>query len=316
MASKMTFVEDILPLLRCPVSGEEVALEDGRIVTRSRTEGYDIDPSGVIKFAENVLYEDARVQQQHYDKVASAYLTNLSYPHTLEYMEFLDRVLIDAAEDAEMGRVAEICCGRGEAFQLFRERVECGIGVDISLSMLRAAAEDHDPVRFHFLQGDATKLPLCSAMFDSVFMLGGIHHVNDREALFREVARILKPGGRFYFREPANDFALWRLIRRVIYRLSSALDHETEAPLRYGDTVPALERAGLRLKEWNTHGFFGFCLFMNSDVLVFNRLFRFIPGIRVLTRWSTRVDEAIAALPGLRRAGLQVVGCAVKPLEA
>ena len=90
------------------------------------------------------------------------------------------------------------------------------------------------------------------------------------------------------------------------------LDPATERPLLYEETVPLLERTGLRSLRYQTHGFFGFCLFMNSDVLFVNRLFRFVPGIRAITRASTRSDGAILALPGLWRAGLQVVGIAQK----
>jgi hypothetical protein len=42
------------------------------------------------------------------------------------------------------------------------------------------------------------------------------------------------------------------------------------------------------LTSWKTYGFLGFCLLMNSDVLIFNRLFRFIPGIRAITRAFAR----------------------------
>lgn len=310
-----TNLEAFLPLLRCPVTGNDVTLRDGKVIARSGGASYEIDPCGVVMFAESEISKDARKQQEHYDRIASAYVANLGYPHTHEYMGFLDRTLRQITADAGLGRVAEICCGRGEAFQFLGEGVACGIGVDISLSMLKVAVMSHDPSRLHFVQGDATNLPLHSGIFDSVFMLGGIHHVNDRGALFSEVARVLKSGGRFYFREPVNDFALWRLIRNLIYRVSSGLDRETEAPLRYHDTLDALNHAGLRLETWNTHGFLGFCLFMNSDILVFNRLFRFVPGIRNLTRWSTHLDEWIVSLPGLGRAGLQVVGCAIKSPE-
>lgn len=55
---------------------------------------------------------------------------------------------------------------------------------------------------------------------------------------------------------------------------------------------------------------------MNSDVLVFNRLFRFLPGIRGLTRLFARIDHVTLRLPGLARAGLQVVGVAQKPARS
>jgi hypothetical protein len=47
-------------------------------------------------------------------------------------------------------------------------------------------------------------------------------------------------------------------------------------------------------------------------VLFFNRAFRFLPGIRAITRASARLDEALLALPGLERVGLQVIGIAQK----
>ena len=147
-------------------------------------------------------------------------------------------------------------------------------------------------------------------------MLGGVHHVRDRDALFSEVARVLRPGGRFIYREPVSDFFLWRWARAVIYRLSPSLDHTTERPLLHEETVPVLERAGLVSRRWSTAGFLGFCVFMNSDVLVFNRLFRFIPGIRAITRATANLDDQLVKLPGFARSGLQVVGIAEKPGRA
>lgn len=301
-----------LSFLRCPVSGERLRLESGALVSESGAHRYALTASGIPLFAEQFCSADGRAQQSHYDKVAHAYLESLAYPHTQEYTDYLDRAFLSRVPD-DMGSVAEICCGRGEAFRLLGERVRVGVGVDVSVSMLEAARPDFDRARYAFIQGDATMLPIADGAFDNVVMFGGIHHVNDREKLFAEVCRILKPGGRFYWREPVSDFFLWRWLRALIYRISPALDHETERPLVYEETVPVLERAGMRLADWGTYGFFGFCLFMNSDVLVFNRAFRYIPGIRALTRWSARLDDLIVRLPGFRRAGLQAIGFAQKP---
>lgn len=302
-----------LDLLRCPVSGSALQMKFGQLVNNDGTRRYDINDSGIPLFAAQFCTADARVQMQHYDRVAKTYVENLGYPHTQEYLAYLDRALLEAVDPRHLGTVAEICCGRGEAFHLVGDKVARGIGVDVSVAMLEQALSDHDGDHLSFIQGDATMLPLASEAFDSVFMLGGIHHVNDRQRLFAEVARILKPGGAFYFREPVSDLFLWRWIRAVIYRLSPALDHETERPLLYRETVPVLEDAGLQCGHWQTHGFLGFCFFMNSDVLVFNRLFRFIPGIRSVTRAAIALDQLILALPLLHRAGLQVIGVARKP---
>jgi SAM-dependent methyltransferase len=179
--------------------------------------------------------------------------------------------------------------------------------------MLQAARRQHDPANAIFVQGDATRAPLASQTIDTVIMLGGVHHVPERARLFAEIARILRPGGRFLYREPVSDFVLWRVLRAIVYRVSPMLNNDTERPLVYEETVPALENAGLRSLAYRTHGFIGFCLFMNSDVLFFNRAFRFLPGIRAITRTAARLDEAVLALPGMHRAGLQVIGIAQKP---
>lgn len=306
-----------LRLLRCPATGSPLTLRGSRLVPElprgeHQTISYEVDDRGIPLFATEFCSPEAAAQRDHYDTVAQAYVTNLGYPHTQEYMAYLDRALHEATGAGPFGVMAEICCGHGEALSLFAHRASAAVGVDISPAMLHVARSKFTAENVALVQGDATCLPLASQAYDTVFMLGGIHHVPDRQALFREIARILKPGGRFYFREPVNDFSPWRMIRAIVYRLSPALDHETESPLRFQDTAPVLADAGLDLRLWKTLGFLGFCLFMNSDVLVFNRLFRYVPGIRTLTRWSARLDEMILALPGMSRNGLQVIGVAEK----
>jgi SAM-dependent methyltransferase len=308
-------IEAFLGLLRCPATGAPVRLKDGMLAADGDGGSYRLTASGIPLFAEELCSAEARVQQEHYDRIADAYVTNLGYPHTQEYAAYLDAALLGAIPTPRLGAAAEICCGRGEAFPLLGERIDRGVGVDISVTMLEAARREHPAANLAFVQGDAIRLPLADEAFDAVFMLGGIHHVNDRAGLFREIARILKPGGYFYFREPVSDLWLWRALRAMIYRLSPTLDHLTERPLRYEETAPYLSAAGLELRRWRTYGFFGFCLLMNSDVLIFNRLFRFVPGIRGITRCFARFDDWITSRRGWTGRGLQVVGVAEKPEE-
>lgn len=309
-AAALNLTPDLVRLLRCPRSGSPLRLEQGALVAERGGARYAVTPSGIPLLDEHPVSRDASRQQQHYDRVSAHYVANLSYPHTREYMAYLDRVLLERVETQALGTVAEICCGSGEAFELLGPRVLRGVGVDISVSMLESALRRHRRPGLGFVQGDATRLPLADAAFDSAFMLGGVHHVGDRRALFAEIRRILKPGGLFYFREPVSDLPLWRALRWIVYRVSPALDHETERPLLYRETAPLLDAAGLALRTWHTCGFAGFCLFMNSDVLVVSRLLRFLPGIRAVTRAAAKLDERILRLPGMRHAGLQVVGVA------
>ena len=300
-----------LDLLCCPVTHKPLRVE-GNALVADEEHRYRIDGNGVPMFAETGLSTDADRQREHYQRIAASYVENINYPHTKVYNAYLDRVFLDAFTGLALGTVAELCCGQGEAATLLGARVGRGIGVDISPAMLEAAVRGHADSRFAFVQGDATQLPLREGAFDCVVMSGGIHHVNDHRRLFAEVARILRPGGALVWREPVSDFVLWRWLRAVVYRVAPGLDAETESPLTYAGTVPQLAEAGLHLESWRPCGFLGFCLLMNSDVLVFNRLLRFLPGIRALARAAARFDDWVTTRPALRTAGLQVVGVARK----
>ena len=308
---KFSTLKKLLSLLCSPNSLAPLKLENESFTDVENGIQFEINSKLIPIFATE-LSDDAQTQQQHYDQIADAYANNLDYPHTKEYLKYLDGILNEVVGEESLGTCAEICCGTGEAFDLYHSQIETGIGIDISTAMLSYAQKKH-PNHLHFIQGDATALPLKSDSFDTVIILGGIHHVPDRNNLFKEIFRVLKPGGKFIYREPVSDFWLWKFLRSIIYRISPILDHDTEAPLLFNETVPLLDTVGFERGEWNTCGFLGFCVFMNSDVLFFNRLFRFIPGIRLITRWSAKFDAWCLSFNSLKRSGLQVVGSAIKP---
>ena len=161
----MSIPADVLELLACPRTGEPLTERDGLLVNRSGTERYRISRIGIALFAENFLGDEARQQQSHYDSVAQTYIENLNYPHTQEYAAYLDQELMAQFDEGPLGKVAEICCGRGEAFRLLGPRIGVGVGVDVSERMLDSARADLP--RFTFIQGDATRLPLASAVLDA-----------------------------------------------------------------------------------------------------------------------------------------------------
>ena len=119
-------VDEYLQLLRCPVS-KEALRRDGDVLTGKKgKQRYAISASGIPQFAIEHSSDDAAVQREHYDRIADAYVTNLGYPHTKEYMRYLDDAIVNLIEPGSLGVSAEICCGRGEAFELIGDR----IGID------------------------------------------------------------------------------------------------------------------------------------------------------------------------------------------
>lgn len=267
--------------------------------------------NGIPCFLGGSIEKESLIQKEHYDRVAENYQKNLSYPHTQAYTEYLDNVLKDVNHGAALGNMVELCCGTGESFSLC-PNFSKGIGIDISMAMLEKATAQNSNSNVTFAQADVLHLPLEDNSIDTIVMLGGIHHIPDRKSLFAEIFRVLKPEGRFVFREPLNDFILWRVLRFVIYRISPGLDAGTERPLRKNETIPLLEDAGFSDIVWRPAGLFGFCIFMNSDILVFNRLFQYIPKIKAIVRASAFLDDLLLRIPLLKNSGLQVVGSAVK----
>jgi arsenite methyltransferase len=72
-------------------------------------------------------------------------------------------------------------------------------GIDMTAEMLskaRAAAAEMGAANVEFLEAEAEQLPFGDASFDVVISNGVIDLIPDKDAVFAELFRVLKPGGR------------------------------------------------------------------------------------------------------------------------
>jgi ubiquinone/menaquinone biosynthesis C-methylase UbiE len=72
-------------------------------------------------------------------------------------------------------------------------------GIDMTQEMLakaRAAAAEMGARNVEFFEGEAERLPFPDASYDVVISNGVIDLVPDKDAVFRELFRVLAPGGR------------------------------------------------------------------------------------------------------------------------
>lgn len=96
----------------------------------------------------------------------------------------------------------ELGCGPAGLWKSNIERVPAGLNItlsDFSPGMLEDARVSlgENASRFSFEQIDAQEIPREDAAFDLLLANHMLYHVPDREKAYREISRVLKPGGRF-----------------------------------------------------------------------------------------------------------------------
>ncbi|HEX7486687.1 MAG TPA: methyltransferase domain-containing protein [Vicinamibacterales bacterium] len=69
-------------------------------------------------------------------------------------------------------------------------------GIDVSEPTVIQARAAFDGAPLHGAVADVRELPFCTASFDAIYSMGTIEHVRDFERALKEMARVLRPGGR------------------------------------------------------------------------------------------------------------------------
>ena len=117
------------------------------------------------------------------------------------YDEFTGRVttgaiptLLAMAQLAPGKRILDLCCGTGRAAGAASALGADAEGIDVSEEMVKAAKTAFPSASF--AAGDAEAIPKNDAVFDAVICSFGVMHVGRPEIMFKEIARVLKPGGR------------------------------------------------------------------------------------------------------------------------
>jgi SAM-dependent methyltransferase len=90
------------------------------------------------------------------------------------------------------GGCLDVCCGTGAHAATLAGLGWAPVGVDLSVGQLR-----HARGRLPVAAGDAGRLPVRSGALPAAVCVLGHTDVPDYAAVLREVARVLRPGGRF-----------------------------------------------------------------------------------------------------------------------
>lgn len=123
-----------------------------------------------------------------YDQIALEYAR-----HRKVHPEVLRSLVGESGIDGQSA-VLEVGCGTGNYILAIESAIGCsGWGIDPSPEMLAQANARASGIVFKI--GRAERLPFPAEFFALVFSVDVIHHLEDIRAYFREVRRVLKPGG-------------------------------------------------------------------------------------------------------------------------
>ena len=180
-----------------------------------------------------------------FDRVADEYdETRGGEERGLRYATFLE------PHFSSQGRTLEVGIGTGIVARPLRERGREIVGVDLSVPMLRRAL---GRVGARVAQADAQRLPVADASVDDAYSVWVLHVVSDVSQVLAEVARVLRPGGRYLIvpSSPGPPDGMDDAVRELVSDMHEVLrgrsrSDDPDRVERLADLAPA---AGLRLVD-------------------------------------------------------------------
>lgn len=120
------------------------------------------------------------------------------------------RALVDAIAASPGDRVLDVATGTGMVATELVRRYGCRVvGLDQSADML-TVARTRGSVFEDLVEGSAERLPFPDASFDHLTFTYLLRYVDDPAAVMRELARVVRPGGRVASLEFALPAGMWR----------------------------------------------------------------------------------------------------------
>lgn len=155
-------------------------------------------------------------------------------------------LLLGGRHELQGKRVLEVGCGQG-----------IGLEIVSALGAARAIGFDLDPAMIALAQsrvasgswgaaayvGDATAISAPDSSFDAVVEYAILHHIPPWRDALGEIARVLRPGGVFYFEDFLRGFT-------TAWPASVLFDHPLQTQFEAEEFRAALEAHNLHVQAW------------------------------------------------------------------
>ncbi len=155
------------------------------------------DPAMALDFArlEKVRQLRAETAAAYFSRNAARW-SEIRALHVEE--QDVEQALLGLLPEAPIGNLLDIGTGTGRILEVVQDRVQRGLGIDLSPDMLtlaRANLDRHNLRHCSVQHGDMYQLDLPGGNFDVVTIHQVLHFAEAPEVAVAEAARVLKPGG-------------------------------------------------------------------------------------------------------------------------
>ncbi|MGI8649080.1 MAG: class I SAM-dependent methyltransferase [Rubrobacter sp.] len=201
--------------------------------------------------------ERAALVEEMFDRIAGRYEL-LNTVMTGGMHRLWNRRVIAAANVIPGDRLLDLACGTGSLTRDLAGKVGPSgsvLGMDFSREMLRGARTKSLP-NVQYQRGDATDLSgIEDESFDAATIAYGARNIPNLDALFSEMARVVRPGGRVVCLEIATPegrasrafYGLWfdRIVPRLGAKISGDAEAYTYLPKSVKEFVAADDLSGI-----------------------------------------------------------------------
>jgi len=148
---------------------------------------------------------------------------------------------VDALGPQPGERILDVATGTGWAARRIATRGAIVTGVDLGAEVIEAAKSLGTGVDFRV--GDAEALPFPDKHFDAVISTFGVMFARDPEAVARELARVVRPGGRISLANWAIGGSVHDMFQ-LIRSYKPAEPNPAPSPFEWGSSTRVIELLG------------------------------------------------------------------------
>ena len=192
--------------------------------------------------------EYKKLSINEFNKVAQKYESNNSGIYEMckeDYPPILDEI-----KKQDFETLLDAGCATGPMLSLLTMEYpdKNYIGLDLSPEMIKIAKKKNLR-NTTFIEGDCENMPLEDNTFDIVINSQSFHHYPNPLSFFKEVHRVLKPGGKLILRDNTGSKAVLFFMNNIAMKLANVTGHGDVKASSIQEIQKYCRQSGLKIQH-------------------------------------------------------------------